>query len=206
MIAVDHIFVERVFHVRRAISSAEETRAVGLVFRKKQLGLAGAQEPAFPVLPVLQFDASASRNAGGFARDRTAKILAPRPSVAKPDLRQDVQRRRFRPTVHGSDSNENVFDVGLRVLHEKIEITVFRKDSRVEQFEFRLATAAALALLYQGFVRKRRLRIFVEHAHVAVRGRGIEIEVVFLHVLTVIALISREAEKPLFQNGVASVP
>src|SRR5262249_32934455 len=42
--------------------------------------------------------------------------------------------------------------------------------------------------------------------HVRVGGRGIQIEIVFLNVLSVVALIPGEAEEPLFENRIASVP
>ena len=38
------------------------------------------------------------------------------------------------------------------------------------------------------------------------RGRVVEIEVVFLHVLAMVAFIAREAEEPFFQNRVVLVP
>src|SRR5713101_2007787 len=124
---------------------------------------------------MLQFRAGASGYAGGFSRNGPAKVLAPGPRVSKPELRQEVQRGGFRPAIHGGDSDEHVFDVSFGVFDEKVEITVPGKSAGIEQFEFRLATAAALALFNQGFIRKSRLRILVEHAHVTVSGRGIEV-------------------------------
>ncbi len=205
-IAMNQIFVESVFHVRRAVSSAEKTRAVRLIFREQQFWLTGAQQPALAVLPMLQFSASAPRHGGSFSRDRAAKIPAPGPGVSKPKLRQDVQCGGFGPAIYRGDSNENVFDVGFGILDENVKIAASGKNTCVEQFKLRLTTAATLVLLQQGFVRKFRLRIFVEHAHVAVRGCRVEVKVIFLDVLAMIALISRKAKKPFFQNGVASIP
>src|SRR6266849_3947643 len=176
--------MESVFHVRRAVSSAEKARAVRFVFGEQQFWLTGAQQPALAVLPMLQFSASAPRHGGSFSRDRAAKIPAPGPG----------------------DSNENVFDVGFGILDENVKIAASGKNTCVVQFKLRLTTAATLVLFQQGFVRKFRLRIFVEHAHVAVRGCRVEVEIIFLDVLAMIALISRKAKKPFFQNGIASIP
>src|SRR5258708_20439545 len=155
---------------------------------------------------MLQFSASARGKGGSFSRDRAAKVPAPGPSVSNPKLRQDVQSGRFGPAIHRGDSNENVFDVGFGILDENVKIAVPGKNSRVEQFKLRLTTAATLVLLQQGFVRKFRLRIFVEHAHVCVGGCRVEVKVYFLDALAMIALISRKAKKPFFQNVVASIP
>ncbi len=100
-----------------------------------------------------------------------------------------MQRGGFRAPIDGDDANENVLNVGFGVLNKKIEITAFGEDSGIEQFEFRLAAAPAAVLFEEALVGKFVLRIFVQHAHVAVRGSRIEIEVALLHVFAVIALI-----------------
>src|SRR5262249_15041280 len=50
------------------------------------------------------------------------------------------------------------------------------------------------------------LRVLVEPLHVGVGRRGVEVEVVFLHVLAVVALDAGEAEQPLLQDRIAAVP
>ena len=52
----------------------------------------------------------------------------------------------------------------------------------------------------------RRLRVLVQVLHVAVRRRAVEVEVVLLHVLAVVALAGRQAERPLLQDRVGAVP
>ncbi len=117
-----------------------------------------------------------------------------------------MERGAFRPAIHGSDSDENVFDIGLRVLDKNVKITVPRKNPGIEQLEFRLATPAALALLHQRFIRKCGLRILVQHSHITVRRCRIEVEVILFHVFAVIALISGQAEYSLLKDGIVSVP
>src|SRR2546423_435258 len=58
----------------------------------------------------------------------------------------------------------------------------------------------------QLLVGKRCLRIAVEHPHVAVARRAIRVEINFFHVLAVVPLRTRHAEKPLLQKRIAPVP
>src|ERR1700689_122699 len=53
---------------------------------------------------------------------------------------------------------------------------------------------------------KRRLRILVQILHVRMRGSAIEVEVMLLHVLAVVALVSGQAKEPFLEEGIALVP
>src|SRR5262245_57882375 len=77
---------------------------------------------------------------------------------------------------------------------------------RISKFKFRFAASPPARLLDEPCVRKLRLRILVERLHVRVRWGRIEIEVGLLHILAMITLGIRQAEQPLFQDGVAPVP
>src|SRR5690349_5517538 len=81
-----------------------------------------------------------------------------------------------------------------------------REEFGIEQFKFGLAPATAAVFVEEKLIWKFGLGIFVEHAHVAVRGRRVEIEVALFHVFAVIALIAGEAEEPFFEDGIAAVP
>src|SRR5262249_17414134 len=50
------------------------------------------------------------------------------------------------------------------------------------------------------------LWILVQILHVGVRWRRIEVEVVFLDVFAVVALVAGQTEDSFFQNGIALVP
>src|SRR5882724_8164031 len=119
---------------------------------------------------MLQLDTGASRHTRPFAGHWSPQIFAPGPRVAKPELRQHMEGGAFRPAIHGSDSDENVFDIGLRVLDKNVKITVPRKNPGIEQLEFRLATPAALALLHRLSMGKGGWGIFEQHSNK--RGRG----------------------------------
>ena len=51
-----------------------------------------------------------------------------------------------------------------------------------------------------------RLRILVEILHVGMRRRAVEVEVVFLHVLAVVALAVGQPEQALLEDRVVAVP
>ena len=117
-----------------------------------------------------------------------------------------MQRSSFWSAVTGRDANENIFVAALRILGKNVEVPVFSKHSCVVELKLRFAATTLAIFLCQCLVRKLCLRILVEHLHIAVRGRGIQIEVILFHVLAVITLVSRQTKKPLFQDRVAAIP
>src|SRR5260221_5991300 len=50
------------------------------------------------------------------------------------------------------------------------------------------------------------LRVFVERLHVRMGRRVVEKEVVFLHILPVVALGVRQTKEPFFEDGIGFVP
>src|SRR5256884_7599951 len=117
-----------------------------------------------------------------------------------------MERGGFRAAIERGDANQDVFHVRFGIFDKDIEIAVAGKNSRVEQFKFRLAAAAPRVFLNQLLVGKSGLRILVQHAHVAVRGSRIEIEIALLHILAVIALIPGQAKQAFLEDGIAPVP
>ena len=151
-----------------------------------------------------------------FDRDRRAaahgaqigfvKIFFPRPRVAKPKLRQQMDCRRFRPAIVDGHAHQNIVGRGLGVFHENVEVAVVVKNARVEQFKFHLGLAAFRIFRNELVVGKFPLRILVKHLQVGMRRRRVEVIIKFLHVLAVIALGVREAEQTLLQNRILAVP
>src|SRR5437868_11741465 len=87
---------------------------------------------------------------------------SPGPGIAKPQVRQNMQRRRGRSAVEGLDTNGNVFRSDLGVLDEDVKIALLVKDTRVEQIEF-ISRAAAIAVFRnETAVGKLRLRVLVQ--------------------------------------------
>ena len=74
-----------------------------------------------------------------FARAQLPRLAIrfPRPDVAKPQLRQHMQRRFLRPAIVNRDAHQNVFRRRLRVFDEHIQVAVVVEDAGVEQLKFR---------------------------------------------------------------------
>src|SRR5689334_20936123 len=149
--AVNDVVIDRVLEMMRAVGEVEEALSVGVVFRKEQLGRGVAVQPAFAKLRVVELD-----NAGaGAARGRFRyPVLLPRPGVAKPDRRQQVQRRFVRTTVRDADADENVLDVSLRIFHNDVEVTVTVEDAGVNQLKLRRQLSSLPVLRHQFAVGK----------------------------------------------------
>ena len=133
-------------------------------------------------------------------------VRGPRPGVAEPERRQDVNGRRVRSAVLDRDLDEDVFGRGLGVFDEHVEVAVLIEHARIEQLVLELRAPALLVRLDDVLVRVGCLRILVQVLHVRVRGRGVDVEVVLLHVLAVVAFAVRQSKQSLLQDRVALVP
>ena len=138
---------------------------------------------------------------GGFG-----PIREPAPGVAEPDLGQHVDRRFVGTAIGDGQPQQDVVGARLGIFDIDIEIAVVVEDAGIDDLEFGLPPVAPRVLLHQEVVGKRRLRIFVEHAGVAVGRHRVEIVVELLDVLAVIALAVAEAEHALLQDRVLAVP
>src|SRR5262249_53255205 len=95
---------------------------------------------------------------------------------------------------------------GFGILDENIEISILVENTGIEQLELALQGAALLVLLDQATVRKFSLWIFVEEFHVRMRRSRIQIEIVFLYILTMVPLVWCQPEEPLLQYRIAPIP
>ena len=209
----DDGLVDAILHVRRGVRAAPKRRsAVRLVLREQER-LASAspsastyhhRSPRWRCSPctatVLFVEASRKR--------RLRRPALPRPRVAVPQVREEVDRRRLRPPIRRDDPAEDVLLVDLRVLDLDVEIAARfeRIAERVDQLELRVVPPAPPVLGDEFAVGESDLRVLVEHPHVAVRRRAVEVEVVLLHVLAVVALVAGQPEEALLEDGVALVP
>ena len=151
-------------------------------------------------------DHRALRIAGDLPQRRPRTGGAPRPGVPEPDGRQQVQRRLLRAAVVHRDLHQQVLGGRLRVLDEDVEVAVLVEDARVEKLVLRLLAAPLPVRPHDVAVGVGGLGVLVEVLHVRVRGSGVEVEVVLLHVLAVIALAVGEAEQALLEDRVLAVP
>ncbi len=76
---------------------------------------------------------------------------------------EKVKHCRLRPVIGDTDPHPHVLRRILGVLHQDIEIPVFRKDARVRQFELGTVFAAAVILVNELRIGKCRLRILVQY-------------------------------------------
>ncbi len=218
---IDDVAVEGVFDIGLAIvGAAIEADRVVLVVREQRFparrSVKVMRSERVGKLQVVQAGGvrfvGHERNliSGGLQTDGrfSARRIGPCPGVAEPEVRKQVQIGGFRPAVDGLDANANVFRPGFGIFDEDIEVAVFIEDSRVQQFVLRRAhlPPAAPVFFQQFLVRKLALRILVQHLHVTVGRRVVEIEPVFLGVLAVVAFVAREPEHALFEDGIASIP
>jgi hypothetical protein len=97
--------------------------------------------------------------------------------------------------VDDADAGEHVVEAGLGVFHRHVEVAARVEDAGVNQLELAILPCPPGILLDEPLIGKGGLRILVEELHVGMGGRGVEVEVVLLHVLTVIALGPRQAEQ-----------
>ncbi len=146
-------------------------------------------QPTIAGLIVIQFDHRVWSNLR-LVQLRTTPAPAPRPGIAEPHGGQQTQIRALGSTIRNRDLDQDILGIRFRVLNEHVEVAVLVEDSGVEQFVLRLVRAASTIFGHKFGVRELSLRILVEVLHVGMRGRRVEVEVVFLHVLAVIALIS----------------
>ena len=66
---------------------------------------------------------------------------SPRPRIAKPQRRENVDRRRFRSAVVYRDPDQDIFSGRFGVLDEHVEVTVLVEYSRVEQLVLHLVAS-----------------------------------------------------------------
>src|SRR5687768_9233476 len=135
-----------------ALAAAPDARDVRLVEGEERLSARVGVEVA-RAEAVLEGEAFERRGVRGEeAREPLARragldvrlgfgLRPPRPSVAEPEVREQVERRVPGAAVEGFDADENVLGRSLRVLDEDIEVAVFVEHARVEQFVLRPAPA-----------------------------------------------------------------
>ena len=205
-LAQNDAVVDAVLDVGRSVGNAKNALRIGLVLREQEGNFAVAVKIELAQLRMFRGDDPEGPETIHLLERRPVAAGKPRPQIAKPERRQDVQLGRIGAAIVNRDLNENVLGRFLGILDEDVEVAVVVEDPRVDQFVFELALAAAPVPVHEVGIRERRLRIFVEILHVRVRRRAIQIEVVLLDVLAVITLAVGQAEEALLEDRVLAVP
>jgi hypothetical protein len=114
--------------------------------------------------------------------------------------------RGLRSTIVEANLNEDVLGRFLRIFHEHVEVPVLVENSGIDQLIFELLAAAPLVGFDQLLIRIGGVWILVEILHVGVRRRAVQVEVIFLHVLAMIALAVCQTKQPFLQDRVFPIP
>ncbi len=139
-------------------------------------------------------------------QNRFSFVASPAPGVAKPNRRQEVQRRGMGPAIRRRSSNQDIVGLRFRVLDLDVEETIVRERVCVPKFKLGIKFSAGRVLPNEFLVRERSLRIAVQHRHVTVGWRRITVEINFLYVFAVIALWPGHAKESLLEKRIALIP
>ena len=142
----------------------------------------------------------------GARQGRLAARRVPRPLVAEPQRRQDVEGGRLGPPVADDDPHQDVGRGRLGVVDLDDPVAVVIEDAGVEQLVLGLELRAPGVLLDQVVVREGGLRVVVAPAQPGAARQGVEVPPVLLDVLAVVALRVGQAEHPLLEDRVLAVP
>src|SRR5262249_35747635 len=93
---------------------------------------------------------------------RVIAAFAPRPRIAEPERREQIERSGFRPPVRDADPDADILRTALGVLHLNVEVPVALEHTRVDQLELRGVPVPSAVLAHEPRVRKLRLRILVQ--------------------------------------------
>ena len=130
----------------------------------------------------------------------------PRPRVAIPQCGKQVQAGILQAAIVDRDANQDVFRRSLGILDKNVEVTIIVEDPSVDEFVLQLVSGASLVGDDDVLVGIGPLRVLIQVLHVRVRGRAVQVEVIFLDVLAVVAFRIDESEEALFQDGIFPVP
>jgi hypothetical protein len=117
-----------------------------------------------------------------------------------------MDHRRSCPAIVDCQSDQNIVRGFLGILDLTIEVPVFVEGTCVGQFELRFQTRPRSVDIRETFVRKSRLRVFVDPFRVRTCGGRIDVIVRLLDVFAVVSLGSRKSVKPFFEDRIAGVP
>src|SRR5258706_3582642 len=112
-------------------------------------------------------------------------------------MREKMQLGGVRAAIESFDADADVFWTGLGILDKYVPVAVVVEDTGVEEFVLRTG-AIALVLFQQFGIGVLTLRVLVEHAHVAMRRRAVEVKPIFLDVFSVNAFVAGKAEHAFF--------
>ncbi len=146
--AVDHVVVDRVLGVHGGVGRTEQPLVVGLVLAEQEVGVGGQA-------PLAEVGMGGEHALAVHLQGGLGAVVAPRPGVAEPERRQQVQGRGVRPAVVRRDEHQDVVGRRLRVFDLDVEVAVIVEDPGVEQLVLEVGLAAMAVGLHEIVVRVR---------------------------------------------------
>jgi len=104
------------------------------------------------------------------------------------------------------DAYMNFFGRRHGIADLDVPIAVLIENTRIQKTERGIGAGPPSVFFHKQAVRILRLGVFVEIAKVAVARRGVQVKIIFLHVLALVALVARQPEGALLENGINTVP
>src|SRR5687768_6930932 len=92
------------------------------------------------------------------------------------------------------------------ILHKDVEVAIVVKDPRVDKVVLGLEFVAFFVFFYELLIWKFRLRILVQHLHIGMCRRAVEVIVMLLAVFAVIPLNAGQSKDPLLKDRIFGVP
>ena len=153
--AMNHVFVKRVFHEGASVADAPQAASVAFVLREQHRRLVAIRVRTDGQTEIAQSFVRGCKQVlvllTANARLQGAAFVgaAPRPGVAIPECRQQVQRRLFRAAIGRCYANQDIVGSIFRVFGKDIKVTVVLENHGVPQLELRFILVAPSILLDQ---------------------------------------------------------
>ncbi len=193
----DDKVVDAVLGVGRGVGRTVQFFKIRFVFAKQNLVRVIEVIVELAVLTVVDLDDAVAHAV--HHRFVVEIRVAPRPGVAEGNGRQNRNRRVFRPPIMHRHAHHEVFLIGLGVFDVDVEVLVVVEDSCVGNLVFQFGFATPGVFLPDFLVREQILRVLVQHLHVRVRGRAVEVVVQILDIFAVVGLGIGQAKHSLFE-------
>src|SRR5690606_29807237 len=104
------------------------------------------------------------------------------------------------------DANKNIVVIRLGVFNENIEISVVNEDTGIINFKLALMFSTTAVFFKKLRIWKSLLRILVQHLHVAVTRRTVQVIVKLFAIFSVITFRSGQTKEALFDNRILFIP
>ena len=125
-VPIGHVSADPILDERRAVGRTAQAFGIRLVLGEQQGIGAVAPQPVLAELRVRGGDDPGCADLGPSHR-RPRFVAAPRPGVAEPERRQEVDGGRLRAAVRHRDADRGIGRVGLGVFHLDVEVAVIRR-------------------------------------------------------------------------------